>query len=322
MKPCFVEKSKEIHGNLYDYSKVIYKNSHTPVEIICKEHGSFFKRPVKHTSSKEGCPVCSKNKVIRSRTKFKGFEQIKEFCSSIHNNYRYIKVEQENPCLITTDDILVIECKEHGIFKQTINKHIYQKTGCPKCGVEKSSISRTKRTKDFILKAQQIHGNLYDYSCSVYENSHKKVKINCKEHGGFFMTPANHLHHNQGCPVCNQSGPENIIQQWLIEHNFRFVYQFKFDSCISENGVPLRFDFFLIDDNIAIEYDGIYHYQPIEHGMGLEEAKLRLLTQQRNDKIKDQFAKEKGIRMIRIPFFSTPKLRDILTEELIKEYQQ
>jgi hypothetical protein len=55
----FKFKSKNIYGNLYDYSKVNYINSHTKVEIICKEHNSFFQSPNDHLSSR-GCPHCSK----------------------------------------------------------------------------------------------------------------------------------------------------------------------------------------------------------------------------------------------------------------------
>ena len=35
----FIQKSKLIHGDKYDYSKVEYINSHTKVCIICPEHG-------------------------------------------------------------------------------------------------------------------------------------------------------------------------------------------------------------------------------------------------------------------------------------------
>jgi len=38
----FIQKSVSIHGNKYDYSKVKYSGSHTPVEIICPIHGSFY----------------------------------------------------------------------------------------------------------------------------------------------------------------------------------------------------------------------------------------------------------------------------------------
>lgn len=38
----FIEKSKKIHNNKYDYSNVNYINANTPVRIICPEHGEFW----------------------------------------------------------------------------------------------------------------------------------------------------------------------------------------------------------------------------------------------------------------------------------------
>ncbi len=37
----FIEKSRQVHGNRYDYSKVNYINSRTKVTIICPKHGEF-----------------------------------------------------------------------------------------------------------------------------------------------------------------------------------------------------------------------------------------------------------------------------------------
>ena len=58
----FSTKSKLIHGEKYDYSKGVYKNSKTEIEIICPFHGSFFKKPNNHLNGKEGCPLCFSSK--------------------------------------------------------------------------------------------------------------------------------------------------------------------------------------------------------------------------------------------------------------------
>lgn len=58
----FEAKAKQVHGDAYEYSKVVYDNARAPVEIICKSHGSFLQTPGKHTNSKQGCPQCSHHK--------------------------------------------------------------------------------------------------------------------------------------------------------------------------------------------------------------------------------------------------------------------
>ena len=47
------------HNNAYDYSKSVYVNVDTPIEIICKTHGSFFQSPYHHKVSL-GCHKCTK----------------------------------------------------------------------------------------------------------------------------------------------------------------------------------------------------------------------------------------------------------------------
>lgn len=61
----FIEKSKQKHGDRYNYSKSIYKNSSTKVEIICSDHGSFWQLPSNHYRKGYNCPECG---IISSST--------------------------------------------------------------------------------------------------------------------------------------------------------------------------------------------------------------------------------------------------------------
>lgn len=59
----FIELSREIHGNKYNYSFVEYVNTNTKVKIECPKHGFFYQTPNSHTSIyKQGCPKCSTNR--------------------------------------------------------------------------------------------------------------------------------------------------------------------------------------------------------------------------------------------------------------------
>ena len=53
----FIEKSKKVHGNKYDYSKVNYINSHSMVKIICPKHGEFELIAYAHLNG-QGCKKC------------------------------------------------------------------------------------------------------------------------------------------------------------------------------------------------------------------------------------------------------------------------
>lgn len=76
----FIKKSRRIHGVKYDYSKVIYKNNCSKVEIICPEHGSFEQTASTHLSG-SGCRLC-----WRSNTDPSCIYVLKNFCGEI----RYI----------------------------------------------------------------------------------------------------------------------------------------------------------------------------------------------------------------------------------------
>ena len=47
-----------IHGNRYNYDKIVYYNTHTNVKIECKLHGYFLQTPLNHSHG-SNCPKCS-----------------------------------------------------------------------------------------------------------------------------------------------------------------------------------------------------------------------------------------------------------------------
>lgn len=322
----FITQSKQIHGDKYDYSAVVYVNVHTPVTIYCPYHGAFDKRPVKHTSSREGCPVCSQNQRCLDQTRFKSFEQVVECCHEIHQyQYHYIDLIPETLLygnIITTNTKIVATCPIHGRFTQTINKHIYQKTGCRNCFDERNKRIRTKTLQNFIKDAINVHGNRYDYSQSEYINAHTQIQIICPDHGPFLITPANHILKQQGCNICIASGPEMIIMQYLKENHIDYVYQATFDQCVSVKGNMLRFDFYLPAHQLLIEYDGIYHFQPIVHDMNHERADENFKTQQTNDCIKNEYAQHNNLTLLRIPYTETTNLLSLLKQHLHEHHDQ
>lgn len=181
----FIKRSKKVHGDKYDYSKVEYKNSSTKVCIICKEegHGEFFQIPNDHLRG-IGCPRCG------GKAKLTTVEFIKR-AKEIHGNrYDYSKVEYKN----STTKICII-CPKHGEFFQAPRDHLQSK-GCFSCA------GKDIDTKRFIEYSHKVHGNKYDYSKVEYKNSTTKVCIICPEHGEFYQKPNNHLRCGNGCPRC------------------------------------------------------------------------------------------------------------------------
>lgn len=192
----FITKSIVVHGNNYDYSKVIYKNSHIKVEIICPKHGSFFQRPFDHLN-KKGCINCSGN-ILKTTEQF-----IKD-AKAIHGEiYDYSKVNY-NGNKIKVEII----CLKHGSFFQRPNNHL-NAAGCIKCaGLD------LKSKTIFVEQANKIHNNFFDYSKVKYINSFTKVEIICLKHGSFWQTPSHHLISKAGCSKCKNLSSK-IENKWL-----------------------------------------------------------------------------------------------------------
>ena len=61
--------------------------------------------------------------------------------------------------------------------------------------------TREEKLRSFIEKANEVHGDRYDYSKVDYYDSKTSVCIICPEHGEFMQTPAAHVRGNK-CPKC------------------------------------------------------------------------------------------------------------------------
>jgi hypothetical protein len=186
----FLESSKRIHNNFYDYSKVTeYKNSYTKVEIICPTHGSFWQKPAPHLRG-VGCKKCASD--ARKKT-LKGFI---EECIKLHaNKFDYSKITE----YVNAFTKVEIVCPIHGSFWQTPNDHLRGDGGCLSCSLEK----RRNTLEYFIQKSNEVHNNFYDYSrITEYKGGESKLEIVCPNHGPFWQLAKNHMNSGQGCLKC------------------------------------------------------------------------------------------------------------------------
>ena len=126
----FIKKAKEIHGDKYDYSKVVYEGSNKKVCIICPEHGEFWQTPLTHVNGGCGCKECRKEFLHK---KFKSNkEEFVEKARKVHGGkYDYSKVEYVN-----SHEKVCIICPEHGEFWQKPYAHL-NGHGCPGCAESK-----------------------------------------------------------------------------------------------------------------------------------------------------------------------------------------
>ena len=143
-----------------------------------------------------------------------------------------------------------------------------------------------------------------------YVNNKTKIKVRCKKDGYEWEATPKHLLNEVGCPKCNESKGEKRIGKYLDNRNIKYKPQYRFDNCRSKNELP--FDFYIPSLNIAIEYDGMQHFEIIKHFGGLDgfiDTKIR-------DTVKTIYCKENNIKLIRIPYTEYDNIEKILEKEL------
>ena len=121
--------------------------------------------------------------------------------------------------------------------------------------------------------------------------------------------------------IITPSVAEVKIIGFLQGHGIRYVREAELKDLVNPlTGKALRVDFFLPDYGIVIEYDGRQHfrYTPKYHGDDPIRGRELVLEQQRRDKIKNDYCKEKGFTMWRLNWTHYHTLQQVLNRALNK----
>lgn len=255
----FIRRAREVHGDRYDYSKVEYVNSQSRVEIICREHGSFYQIPNNHIDKKNGCLKCGRE-VTSSKLSSEYTTFVEEALHTHGNRYSYEKINSDNYSNLSAK--VEIICHEHGSFWQSPANH-RKGVGCPKCGEEKAKKSRLLTLDQFIEKAKKVHGEKYSYAESEYLTSHLPIKITCPSHGPFWQTANDHII-GHGCQKCGRDrtregrtlGTAEFITRSKDIHKERYSYS---EVQYTRNSIPVE---------IICGKHGIFSQTPASHMKG------------------------------------------------------
>lgn len=306
----FIAKAKDIHGDKYLYDKTVYKGRRKKVTITCPIHGDFEQLAGNHLEG-NGCKKCAINDIVSKNSV--PFEEFIERAYERHGpKYLYYKNTYKD-----CKNKITIVCQEHGKFQQQAQAHLLGQ-GCPYCAKQNNILylPQKKSTEQFIEEAKQIHGDKYDYSKVEYDGNDKDVVIICKKHGEFKQKPFNHLH-GTGCPRCKRSILEektaNVLNDMFITYNDH-VNKATFHWLKNQH-----LDFYLPEYNVAIECQGIQHFEPIDYaGKGKKWAARKLYTTKELDKIKFKRCKDNFVNLEYINYNDNVEKR---INEIIDKYK-
>lgn len=163
---------------------------------------------------------------------------------------------------ISANEKVIITCLQHGDFLQTPSKHVNMKRGCQLCG------GTAKLTIETFLEKLRARDDPFserlDYSLvTTIENNKTPVKIICKLHGEFEMTPDKHLR-GHGCRKC-KSNASMLAIAWLEytaeQHSVTIQHALKGgEKMVSIDGKTYMVDGYCEATNTIYQFHGDYFH--------------------------------------------------------------
>lgn len=283
----FIERSKKIHKNKYNYSLINYISTKIPVIIVCKKHGIFEQTPFSHLQG-HGCNLCGNDNISKKNKKCK--DEFIINANNIHNNkydYRLVKY-------ITNKVKVKIICPIHGVFEQRPDNHL-SGNGCPSCNII--------TTENFINKCKKIHNNKYDYSLVTYKNNKDKIKIICPIHGVFVQKSSSHLE-GSGCKKCNNE---------KIKNRFIKTKEYFINKSKDIHGNKYNYELVIYVTNkvkvkIICPIHGVFEQTPSNH----YKYGCDLCNESKGEKLIEKYIKNQNIKYIRQYTFNNCKDKQVL----------
>lgn len=289
----FKKEVFEKWGNEY---KILgkYKNNDSKILIEHTKCGfKWFTTPINLLEG-HGCPKCSNN--IKKDT-----EMFKKELNKINTNI-IVLGEYEN-----ANTPIKVKCLLDGYEWYPTPSNLLKNNKCPRCSNRERYTTKTYKDKIF-----ELYKNKYTV-LSEYINSKTKITVKHNKCGHTWKVVPSSLIYGYGCPKCNESHGEKKICSYLDENKITYISQYKFQNCKSKRELP--FDFYLPKHNVCIEYDGEQHFKPFRFA-NREKAFKKLRMTKIRDQIKNQYCKENGINLIRIPYTEFNNIETILKSVL------
>ncbi len=263
-----------------------YINTNTKTLHRCKIDGyEWMIKPHHIINDKQGCPMCHNYRNTRIKTRN---------CRKTHEKY-VDEVTIINPSIevvgeyVNSATKILHRCKIDGNEWTARPNDILHGTGCPIC-----RRNRKKTHEKYVAEVAAINPNIE--VIGKYIGANIKILHRCKVDGCEWQAKPSNILCGKGCPACNISHGEDIIEKYLNYHKINYVPQYRFKGCKNKRTLP--FDFYLPDYNMCIEYNGIQHYKSINFFGGKEALEYR----QHNDVIKTKYCTDNNITLLCIRY--------------------
>lgn len=236
-----------------------------------------------------------------------------QFKINIEEVNKYIN---DNGCkLLSTDiqysnDMINIECSCGNIFKNTFTQLKGKRIFC--CCKECAEKYRAIRRLTNLSKIKNRIGNDFEL-VSDFEGVHKPIYIKHRQCGQTFETTVSNFERNEKrCLCCDRTfkGEQKIVN-YLNSNDIKFSMQQKYKNLRGVNNGLLSYDFYILDYNILVEYQGQYH-----DGTVGNQTEEQFKIQQEHDKRKKEYAELHNIELLEIWYWDYNNIEKILNNKI------
>lgn len=217
-----LEQFEEVHGDNFDYSNVVYIDTHTPVEVRCKKHDFIFHPTPKNHKNGAKCTICGRETQMQKARKSK--EQFeKDVIEKYGDIYGFSLVEYINtktPVKLVHKEFGVVEVRPDNLLDKSIYVHKNKR--------------KTKSTdrETFIIEAIKVYGNKDDYTDTNIISSKHNIDIRCKKHDVTFNKTIGNYLSGCGCPSCSAENyrelraipKEDYYRRASERHDSKYTY--------------------------------------------------------------------------------------------------
>lgn len=204
-------------------------------------------------------------------------------------------------------------CPKHG-EQQISYGHLKEGKRCRFCSKEKVRQKALLKTDLVERELQERHFIWLDKN---YQGSAVPLKLSCKFHPDkiFYITYTHATKAHTKCPFCTSiSRGEKEVYRILEKCHVDFVFQQRMKDLYRYKGQYFSYDFYIPSQNLLIEYQGEYHQKVTSFN-----TKERLADQQERDRLKREYAKTNGYRLLEIWYKDINKIESILLKEGVIE---
>ena len=266
--------------------------------------------------------LCEKHKECGIQAKdWSHFRNLKQPCSYCNGRKRTTEEAQKlvkNPNIIFISEYKgsekpikckCLKCGNEWVSNRPIDL-FRRECGCQTCSIKIKTSKRLKKQKEYEHELSLVNPNIK--VIGKYTGTHKYIECECLIDGYKWKSFAcNLLNGSAGCPKCNMSVGENKIVDFMEKYNLLYTRQKTFDNC--RDKLPLKFDVFDEDNNIAIEFQGEQHFFPVDFETNNpQKAKIQFQELKKRDEIKKKYCNDNNIKLICVPYYERNNVEDFL----------